>query len=190
MGYIYKIQVHDELYIGSTVDLKQRLREHKSYCKNINAPQHNYKVYQKIRENNIHIKLIVVEEVAGLEDEDLRILEQEYIDRLTPELNEIAAYRSIEKMKADKNAYNKLYFSNANNAERKRVKALESYYKNKTDILIKQKAKYEKNKVEILAKNKEPVTCECGCISTKQHLTRHKKTKKHLTLMNNINNIN
>ena len=35
-------------------------------------------------------------------------------------------------------------------------------------------------------KNKEKVTCECGCIITKIQLTRHKKSNKHIKLMENL----
>ena len=42
---------------------------------------------------------------------------------------------------------------------------------------------YEQNKEEILLKNKQKTKCECGSIVTKCCLTRHKKTKKHLEIM-------
>ena len=51
MKYImYKISIADYIYIGSTIDYKQRKIQHKSSCNNVNNPKHNYKVYQIIRE--------------------------------------------------------------------------------------------------------------------------------------------
>ena len=167
MGYIYKIQCHDEFYIGSTVDLKQRLREHKSNCNNINDSKYNLNVYQKIRENNIHIKLIELEEVAGLDGEELKILEQDYIDRLKPELNMLAAYLSPERK-----------------LEAQKVRDKEYHKNNRDDILLKKKVRYNKNKVEINEKKKKDIaTCECGCNVRRTDLPRHKRTKKHLKLI-------
>ena len=39
---------------------------------------------------------------------------------------------------------------------------------------------YENNKEEILAKMREIITCECGCEITKNHISRHKASKKHI----------
>jgi len=47
---------------------------------------------------------------------------------------------------------------------------------------IKNKNYYEKNKEKIL----EKITCECGCEVVKSSLLKHKKTKKHIDLMNQI----
>tara|TARA_R110000787_G_scaffold13121_7_gene41573 strand:+ start:1145 stop:1687 length:543 start_codon:yes stop_codon:yes gene_type:complete len=180
MGIIYKIQVHDEFYIGSTCDLIKRQTNHRKDCKNINSPLYNCRVYQKCRENDINIVLIPLEEIAGLKGEDLKMLEQEYMDRLKPELNTIRAYRSEARRKADyilhskkpayieyKKAWHKVRSSDPAFIEHSRLVAQERY-----------------------KKTKEPTTCECGSVVTIHSLTKHKKTKKHLTLMNNINNIN
>jgi hypothetical protein len=88
------------------------------------------------------------------------------------------------------------------------------YHNNKEVILAKQKEHYEVNKEEILAQSKtyrdknkekisqydkeryittkkahltEKITCECGIISCRVSLTRHRKSKKHLDLMEQIN---
>jgi len=51
--YIYRLYCVDEsiqeCYIGSTNDIKQRLRCHKSNCYNIKRPHYTLKVYQFIR---------------------------------------------------------------------------------------------------------------------------------------------
>lgn len=38
-----------------------------------------------------------------------------------------------------------------------------------------------------IAKCKEQVTCECGCVVQKWHYARHKKQKKHIKHMEEIN---
>lgn len=44
------------------------------------------------------------------------------------------------------------------------------------------KTYYEQNKEIILAKQREKITCECGCIVS--NITRHKKSPKHIKLLN------
>ena len=46
--------------------------------------------------------------------------------------------------------------------------------------------KYKREYYEInINKYKEKVICECGCEISKNNLTKHKKSNKHLTLINN-----
>ncbi len=45
------------------------------------------------------------------------------------------------------------------------------------------KQNYAENKEILLEKLKETITCECGCVVNKSHLQRHKRSKKHLSLM-------
>jgi hypothetical protein len=43
---------------------------------------------------------------------------------------------------------------------------------------------YKTNCEEILKKQKEKINCECGCIASKNYIARHRKSKKHLKLLN------
>ena len=64
----------------------------------------------------------------------------------------------------------------------------EYYENNKLKLLEQMKDYYNNNKDKILEYQKqykqEKITCECGCISTKHNLTKHKKTQKHLNAIN------
>jgi group I intron endonuclease len=51
----------------------------------------------------------------------------------------------------------------------------------------KQKARYNDNKELINEKKKEKITCECGCITRKNDIPRHKKSNTHIALMQNLN---
>jgi group I intron endonuclease len=42
-----------------------------------------------------------------------------------------------------------------------------------------EKVRYNKNRDKILAKALEPVMCECGIMSQRNHLARHKRTQIH-----------
>ena len=42
---------------------------------------------------------------------------------------------------------------------------------------------YQYNKDEINESKGEKITCECGCVVRKGEISRHKKTRKHIKLM-------
>ena len=69
----------------------------------------------------------------------------------------------------------------------KDVKIKRNYYQENKEV-IKQKAREYKiqNKKVIQEQRKEPVVCICGVTVTKQHLTQHMMTKKHIKKMNII----
>ena len=54
---------------------------------------------------------------------------------------------------------------------------------NKEHIAEMKKIYREENKDKIYSKKLEMVSCECGCNTTRVHLSRHKKTPKHKGLM-------
>ena len=58
----------------------------------------------------------------------------------------------------------------------------EWYEDNKEEINKHKKEKYEINKKEFLKK----ITCECGAIVSKPHISKHRKTKKHIKLLEEI----
>ena len=67
--------------------------------------------------------------------------------------------------------------------DKNKEKIAEYYENNKEQILEKRRKYYQMNKEKILEKEKEKITCECGCIVNKYALTRHKKTQKHIKIM-------
>ena len=54
---------------------------------------------------------------------------------------------------------------------------------NMDKIRIISNKSYHKRKEKSNEQRKEKITCECGTITNKRHLARHKKTKKHLNLI-------
>ena len=55
----------------------------------------------------------------------------------------------------------------------------------KETISIYKKNYRELNKKAISEKNKIKITCDCGAEVRKSHILRHKKTQKHINLINN-----
>ena len=97
MGIIYKIEVDGELYIGSTKlkYLCQRQAQHNFRLNNSNDIHYNIYLYRFCREKKV--KKIICELLETVEDTELRILEQEYINKLEPSLNTIRAFQTEEE---------------------------------------------------------------------------------------------
>ena len=165
-GIIYKIEICNEIYIGSTIQrLSNRRTKHNSNLKDINK---NCKLYETCRTNNINnITLIEIEKVKINNKKELNIIEQKYINELQPTLNTYRAYMTEEERieqhkECDKN----------------------KYLKNKEKIKERVKEYRKNNKEKIKEKKKEKGICEfCGNEILKICLSRHKKQN-----CNKINN--
>ena len=97
----------DKIYIGSTLNLKKRMRLHKSVCYNQNNFGWSYRLYKKIRKyGGIENWRVEVLEQTNLSWKQLRYLEQEYIKRYKPELNLNNAMITKEELKR----YMKIYY--------------------------------------------------------------------------------
>jgi len=83
-----------------------------------------------------------------------------------------------ENNKETKKEYNKMY--NENNKEYL-IEYRKAYYKENRDLILEKNKAYQENK-------KEQTICECGCVVTKNHISRHKKSKKHINLLIEICN--
>ena len=142
-----------EFYIGSTADLKQRTRQHKSDCNNSNSINHNSKVYEFIRNNGgwnnwkIDIELLT----TGMEKINRLELEQNYLDCLHPELN------SQNALGFDKKEYMKEYSKEYREDNKESIKEYNKDYneKNRATILERKKQYRENNKDKISAKARE-----------------------------------
>jgi hypothetical protein len=68
----------------------------------------------------------------------------------------------------------------------KYAKIYRNYYNNNKQAVTERKKKYyNNNKQDILEKIKEKIICECGAESTKNHISRHIKSKKHINFISN-----
>ncbi len=107
MGFIYKIEVGEECYIGSTKQkyLSQRQADHNKLINNPNSKAYNYSLYKFCREHNV--RRIKCELLETVEDSELKILEQEYIKMLKPSLNTYRAFQTKEDRKEQNKNYHK-----------------------------------------------------------------------------------
>ena len=110
MGFIYKIEVAGELYIGSTKNkyLSNRQALHNHVLNNSNHKKSNVYLYRFCREHNV--SKIICELIETVENDELLLLEQEYIKMLEPTLNIRRAYQTEEeKIEYYKKKVNVLY---------------------------------------------------------------------------------
>jgi|TARA_R110000824_G_scaffold4834_1_gene22830 hypothetical protein len=108
MGFIYKIEVEGELYIGSTKHkLYIRQREH-NY--DLNIRNSNSYIYRFCREKKV--KKIICELIEEVYDNERILLEQEYITMLEPSLNINRAFQTekekLEQIRLKNKKHNKI----------------------------------------------------------------------------------
>jgi hypothetical protein len=117
MGFIYRVEIAGELYVGST---KVRLlcNRQKQHNYNLRTPirkAYNTPLYVFCREHNV--KKIICEVIEMVDNENIKIAEQKYIDLLQPSLNTYRAFRTEEqkieqKKECDKKYKEKKYYEN------------------------------------------------------------------------------
>ena len=150
---VYKITVGDETYVGSTCNLKNRLRVHKSDCYNIESKEYNKSLYKYIREYSYWAD-INVEVLVHLHPKFNKVercsFEQEWIDYLKPTLNVWSSNTGLSK-----NEYQKKWH-------------------------IDNKDKIKQYRIDNKDKLNQKINCECGGKYTSSHKSRHEKSKKHL----------
>ena len=206
-GKIYTIRyLNDDslIYVGSTVNaLSYRFSKHKECIYNENNSHYHLPLYEAIRKSN-NLKAWYIELYESFQcntREELRKREGEVIREIGT-LNKNIAGRTIEEWKQDnidellekrKEYYNtkrdeilekkkEYYEKNETNIKQRRQIWRQE---NKDIIQTQNKEWYERNKEQYLEKLKETkVKCECGSTIRKDCLNKHRKTKKHLDLMN------
>ena len=96
MGFIYQIKIGEDFYIGSTKKkLYYRQSQHNHILNNPNNRSYNYPLYKFCREKKV--EKIICELIEEVVDNELILLEQEYMNMLEPTLNTRGAYRTEEE---------------------------------------------------------------------------------------------
>ena len=210
-GIIYKLCCKDpeitDIYIGSTTDFTKRKWKHKSDCKNRNSNVHQF---IKNNGNWDNWDMIQVEAYKADNKRDLESRERHWIETLKSTLNKNRPYITDSECREYNCEYyqnNKVQFAEKsaiyrqNNKESLSEKRAVYLQNNKESIAEKGAIYYQKNKkkiteyhIEYRQNNKEQIAekgsvkviCECGSEVTKNALTRHKKTQKHLKYLETI----
>ncbi len=201
-GYIYQIipiQGSKALsYIGSTkTPIKHRLQRHQhsyeEYKNGIGIIVSVYDLFDDFGVNNCEV--IELEEIEYQDRDDLRKLEQFYIDNL-PCVNIQRAYRTDEeKLEQHREANIKYYAKNRDEINEKgRIYYQEHieeekergrlYYNNNKELINgKQKIYREKTKEHRQEYRSVKIECECGTEVCRGDISTHRKSIKHQKLM-------
>ena len=167
MYSVYRIVCKDititECYVGSTTNIDQRKREHKSRCYNEKDNHYYLKIYTFIRNHgdwdNWNIELL-----EGTENGRER--EQYWIDHFNPSLNSCVAVSNDEHLrKLRSKSYHR---HKEKHFEKNRITSNEHYEKNKEHYT-------------------EKFDCECGGRFTRKNRGQHLKTPKHFNFVQNQN---
>lgn len=183
---IYSDQEPHLVYIGSTVRrlLCQRMGKHREDCK-----KHKGCASEKIisKYNDAKIELIEEQECADL-------VERNKIERNLTEqyggCNIKVQGRTKEEYMAKWNSDNKEYYKEyyENHKEHYQQQKAERYRRHKEYINEESKQYREKNKEKIRAQKRELIICECGIETDRGHISRHRKTLKHIKSLEQLKN--
>jgi len=196
-GKIYKIiSPHtDKCYVGSTTKdrLSNRLAQHRSDFKNGRNCTSKY-----ILELGDY-EIVLLELCPCNSKDELHMRERHYMESLDCVNKQIPnrSYKEWYIANKDKiSEYQTEYRLNnkdkskeyqteyqLNNKDKIKETKKEYRLKNKDKIKDYQKGQYLKNKDAIAEKTKIKITCECGCVIRKNDILRHKKSQKHIKLM-------
>jgi group I intron endonuclease len=163
-GLIYKLCCNNlevkEIYVGSTINFKQRKYCHKSRSSN---EKFNVKLYQFIRNNGgwDNWNMVLVEYYNARDIRDLESRERYWLETLKATLN---CNIPVQNMKE----YSKKY----------REKNKEIIKKNKED-----------NKKQSSERDNKKFNCECGGKYTRKSKARHERLQKHIIFLSKKNNI-
>jgi len=182
---VYKIvcDTNDKLvYIGSTVDFDKREGRHKNNCINPDRTEYNIKLYRIIRANGgwDNFSMIALEEVTCENKEQLLMIEKKYQIEYKPVMNSKSAHNTEQERLQLKQKYN------LDNKD-KYIEYHKNRYIEKKDKIRELQKQYEINNADKIRERKsQKITCECGCEISRGNIVSHRKTKKHIDILNNL----
>lgn len=157
-GKIYRIDIDDDAYIGSTARpyLSKRLAEHRYRSKTV-----SHRLYSKVVEKGgwDGISIVLIEKYPCSSKDELFARERYWIETLQPTLNTTLPVKSIEEKK-----------------EVQRLLDQKRHADKKEEISERKRINYIKNKQSISEKGKILARCpHCNKEMRKDSITRHIK---------------
>lgn len=150
--------------------------------------QGHQKLYTMIRENGgwEEFSMIQIKEFPCENTREAHMEEDRTMRELKARMNERRAYMTVEEQKErDQKSYQLNY---EKNKEVICEKMRQYRIKNKEAINEKDRETYLLRKDKINVRKKEKLTCECGYITVRANITRHKKSERHINLMAKLAN--
>ena len=191
MAVVYKISCLDEsvkeCYIGSTVNFRKRIYQHKHFCHNENSKIYNLPLYKFIRENGGFDAwtMTIIDSLTTIDKNEILKCERRYVEEQKFRLNkEIPSRTMKEYMKEYQKDHKEEiveYYKQYREANRETLnKKNKQYYLDHKEEMAEYKKQYrEANREAILKRNNEKVQCErCGAFINRSNFGQHKKSKK------------
>jgi len=170
---IYRIDVGDDFYIGSAQNYIARKRRHRG---NINSsnPTEYAPLYKAIWSNDNKYTIKKLYDFPCNNKEELHWEERRCCEELNPTLNERKAIISKQERDEYLQGYMKEYNKNYKLGE------------NREKYLQKKKETYQRTKDNIKSHASERIECECGKECARGKIARHRKTKAHIKIMDEL----
>jgi group I intron endonuclease len=202
-GKIYKItnNINSEIYVGSTCDiLRKRFNYHKQdRTKKRFTELPLYKLMNELGTDLFRIDLI--EDYACDDKQSLRQREGYWIRQIGT-LNKVIAGRTRAEYDNDNREkikeFTKQYYQDNQDkikevakeyrdTHKEQIKEIQKIYRETNKEILNEKKKiFRKTHSEEINQYKSiPITCICGACVTKGNLWSHKKSKKHLSFLEN-----
>jgi len=205
-------------YYGHTTNETKRKQAHKGGCNNENNFHYNQLVYKTMRENGgwENWDFIVIENYPCENVNEARLRERYWIELKQSQLNVNIPTRTREEYKRNNRKQireqgRQYYYKNIEDfvqyreEHKDQIKEYQVKYREEHKDQISQQKKqyreenveqvrerkkryYEQNKEKISLKDKQRIICECGCEINRIESSRHRKSQKHIKLMETKNN--
>jgi len=171
-GKIYRLICEEtgKQYIGSTcTTLVRRLYNHK------------HKANRCASKNLINPTIILIEDYPCDRKEQLTARERYFIETMDCVNKQIPGRTNAEYYQDNKEKIQKY-----KQDHKEEISEYQQIYReeNREKINENKRKYYHGNREEINEKKNEKITCECGCIVARVNMSRHKKTTKHINLLN------
>tara|TARA_R110002096_G_scaffold394378_1_gene589690 strand:- start:63 stop:635 length:573 start_codon:yes stop_codon:yes gene_type:complete len=183
------IDVLDEIYIGSSKNIKHRISIHKSAVKRGKS-----KLYRRIRETGGGFTVIKLYDFPCNNKKELVEEERRAFNEYKPKLNSNRPSITTEEKKEHYSTLNKAY--RVKHKDRLKLYYVENkdkicetasaYHVANRDAKLKYQKEYDlANRERIREYTKQKITCECGLMYSRNNARGHKRSKKHERLMLN-----
>lgn len=196
---IYTIRSRNNIYVGSTVNFRSRKNDHKKCIYNEKNKNYNIKLYKTIRENNYEWVMRPYSKYPCNSKLELTIEEERIRQLLKADLNMCACSsgcstkKEYMKQYCDQNKDKRKQYRDQHKDHSKKYREehkddSKKYREEHKDYSKEYMKQYrEEHKDELNEQARQKVTCECGCVVAKGGIARHHKSKKHINLMEKLN---
>jgi hypothetical protein len=173
--FIYKLNVLDEFYIGSTKNPITRFKYHKHDAKN--KKYKDKKLYRKMNEiydfsDTTVLNYEILESMTNCSNKYAREREQYYIDTLKPTLNINNAVKDPEEYRRKNIEYQRQKREKETEAEHQLRLAKKKvwYYENREAILAREKARYKQKRIDQLKEKMKMMEKNIKCLENQNNI--------------------